>query len=407
MIVAFLSCSADAQNFANSLHLLRLVKAVRNAIQAGADIVNISFSLAGRAQSSECLPALQSVFESEWLSSVAQPAYSSRTEGSVMSFWSPSRASLLSEAVLDPEGCLPAIALTFSAPVGRICTIATSLSAIATRTRERLLKLYATTAASTEAENVFIGGAFEEAVVYMENQVKKWVMEFEVSSNGNLCLFTHAPEGTSTNCVALDTAESFSLLVIVERTSSTQSSAERAAADHGSAEQPVSRPAVRLRPCTPWYDSLIASLETATKRHPEGGAFVNFLTNSCFCGKLLTINDLGEPLTKPMPLAVKMEDLLKEAQRQRDRYINRLTRSSRSTRLVNAQMVLSDDDMKNIHNKWCNNPKEWMHSSTYETYTEMLRSGPKSKAHDLAKSRFSNHLFKPVSYTHLTLPTKA
>ena len=84
-----------------------------------------------------------------------------------------------------------------------------------------------------------------------------------------------------------------------------------------------------------------------------------------------------------MPLAVKMEDLLKEAQRQRDRYINSLTRSSRSTILVNAQMVLSDDDMKNIYNKWRNNPKEWMHSKTYETYTEMLRRGPKKKAHDL------------------------
>ncbi len=38
------------------------------------------------------------------------------------------------------------------------------------------------------------GGAFDDAVIYMENQVKKFYVEFEVSSNGNLCLFTHAPK---------------------------------------------------------------------------------------------------------------------------------------------------------------------------------------------------------------------
>ena len=106
------------------------------------------------------------------------------------------------------------------------------------------------------------------------------------------------------------------------------------------------------------------------------------------------MSDLGERLSKPMPLAVKMEELLQEAQRQRELHIDRLTRSSRSRRLVNAQMVMDDDDVKVIYNQWRTHPEDWVHSGTFERYTEMLRTGQSQTAHLLAKSRFSNRLFK-------------
>ena len=110
--------------------------------------------------------------------------------------------------------------------------------------------------------------------------------------------------------MALDTGAPFSFTAIVDRTNnqpdqlsldtdanSAQSSAERPAADHGKAEQPAPRPAVRLQPCAPLYNRLIANLETAAEQHTQGLAFITYITNSCFGGDLLAVNFFGEPLT--------------------------------------------------------------------------------------------------------------
>ena len=88
---AYIVCPADAQNFNIDRNLKSLIQTVRNAIEAGADIVNISFSRTRASQDAshigaDALPALKLVFEAEWISSVEQPAYSCRTVGSVMSF---------------------------------------------------------------------------------------------------------------------------------------------------------------------------------------------------------------------------------------------------------------------------------------------------------------------------------
>ena len=72
-------------------------------------------------------------------------------------------------------------------------------------------------------------------------------------------------------------------------------------------------------------------------------AFIKYITKSCFCGELLTTDPFGEPLEKPMPLAVKMEDLLHEARRQRQHQIDWLRRSSSCRELVPAQEVAADD----------------------------------------------------------------
>ena len=103
--VAYIACPGNA-------HLHSFIQAVRNAIEAGADIINISFSRTKSQVASYIeagvLPAIKSVFDAEWISSVAH-----LTAGSVMSFFSNSRADLLSGAILDPEEGWPAILLTF------------------------------------------------------------------------------------------------------------------------------------------------------------------------------------------------------------------------------------------------------------------------------------------------------
>ena len=152
--MAFITCAEAAQDFATNHDRRALLQAVRNALQAGANIINISFS---RATSRDLvdpgtiLPELQSEFAATWISSVGQPAYSFRRVGSVMSFFSASCGTLLSEKVLDPEGGLPALMLTFSAPEGLLCTIITSVPKLPKRTRARMLNSYADAAAETKA----------------------------------------------------------------------------------------------------------------------------------------------------------------------------------------------------------------------------------------------------------------
>ena len=110
--VAFIACPADAQDFTVNRRRRNFMRSVHNAIEAGADIVNISFSKAAFTNATANMPSvlteLTSIFDAAWISSVAQPAYSHRTVGSVMSFFLHSRVNLLTESIVDPEAGLPA-----------------------------------------------------------------------------------------------------------------------------------------------------------------------------------------------------------------------------------------------------------------------------------------------------------
>ena len=88
------------------------MRAVHNVIEAGADIVHISLSRTAITDATANMPSLlivlTSIFDAAWISSVAQPAYSHRTVGSVMAFFLHSLVNLLSESIVDPEAGLPA-----------------------------------------------------------------------------------------------------------------------------------------------------------------------------------------------------------------------------------------------------------------------------------------------------------
>ena len=144
--VAFIACPADAQDFTVNRHRRNFMRAVHNAIEAGADIINISFSRAASTNATANIPSLltelASVFDDAWISSVAQPAFFHRTVGSVMSFFRNSRVNLLTEAIVDPEAGSPAILLTFDAPEGRLCTITGSFPTLPRITRGRLLEFF-------------------------------------------------------------------------------------------------------------------------------------------------------------------------------------------------------------------------------------------------------------------------
>ena len=135
-----------------------------------------------------------------------------------------------------------------------------------------------------------------------------------------------------------------------------------------------------LRPAAPLYDALLDNLERAGRQRC---AFTDYITECCFFGNLLTLNPFGQVVDKPVPLAVKMEELLEAAQRQRELHFERLqncwvTREDRS---------MTGADMEEIHNAWGKDVRSWMQDSTLETYEAHMRSGRTHETHKLGKKR--------------------
>ena len=322
--VAYITCPAEAQDFNIDRNRYVFMNAVTNAIDAGADMINIS--LGTKADISVILPELTSTFDAKWTGSVGQPAYSYRRIGLVMSFFSDSCGALVCYKILDPEGFLPAILLTFSAPAGILCAITTALPVLPSRTRERLLNDYARAASDTKPETILIGGVFADRVIFWENQVTKLDVDFEWFANDNLCLLAHGPDLTFPRCFSLDTDGPYSLMAIWKKANdpvdqpgqlalvaqaatpdSNVSNAPRSAERPAPRHQREKRCAITLRPCTPLYDKLIANLEPAVQQNPRGHAFIDYITDCCFHSKLLYLDTSGLPIEKPVPLAVKSE----------------------------------------------------------------------------------------------------
>ena len=63
----------------------------------------------------------------------------------------------------------------------------------------------------------FIGGVFTNSVFFVENQVTKLNLEFQLFTNANLCLLARGPDLTLTKCLPLDTAGPYSLIAIWDR----------------------------------------------------------------------------------------------------------------------------------------------------------------------------------------------
>ena len=77
-------------------------------------------------------------------------------------------------------------------------------------TRARLLKTYADAAANADAETILIGGACEDAVLFLENQIAKLDVDFEFFTNADLCLLANASKRSTVKCIAMDTQAPFS-----------------------------------------------------------------------------------------------------------------------------------------------------------------------------------------------------
>ena len=379
--VAFIGCPEDTRKFAISRDRPQFLQAVTNAVEVGADIIYIIFQATASINAAlvdSLVRELTLILDDAWGRSVEQPAYYYKGIGSVMSFYSISRVSLLSQEILDPEAGLPAIVHTFNTPEGRLCIVTASLPTLPRITRGRLLEAYATATANSKADTALIGAVCADKILFMENQIAKLKVDYELFTNENLLLLTHCSNGTSAQCIALDTDAPFSLIALLDRTASCPDSAER----------PVPRDdAITLRPATPLYDRLIAELENATKQQSRGHEFIEYITRQCFYGSLCTKTFFGEKLEKPMPVAVKMEELLKAAQRQRQRFLGRISQMDRHIRI-------GEGNMREIFNEWRHHPEEWMNPKSLEHHENMLWNGQEHKAQQYAKSCFSTFTFQ-------------
>jgi hypothetical protein len=156
------------------------------------------------------------------------------------------------------------------------------------------------------------------------------------------------------------------------------------------------RRAVELRPSTPLYDNLIANLQSAAQGHRSGEAFINYITECCFYEKLLIMDVYGESIETPVPLSVKMESLLRAAQRQREEHQKRLRRRGVPYAFgpVEEMHMDPDVDMKEIFNTWREDVESWMKPRTLETYRHLEQKSLFQEAHQLGKKTFSTYLFQ-------------
>ena len=385
--IAFITCAASSQDFATNRDLRALLKAVNNALEAGATIVNIAFATSfgrGPVDANAILPKLRPVFDAAWTGSVGQPAYAVRNIGSVMSFLSCSGDTVLSTTNLDPEGGLPALMLTFSAPGmhhGRVCMIISSMPDLPQKARARVLNCYVDAAMDTQAKNIVIAGSWQGNPLFMENIVVKQNIPFEFFTNERLCLLAYAPDCAPMKCFPLDTDGPYSFMGVWE--------------SFRSVEQPAPT-TVALRPCTPLYDYLIANLASAVEDHRSGEAFINYVSECCFYGKLLSIDVYGDPVETPVPLSVKMESLLRAAQRQRIQQQERLRSRGEPHGFGRIEEMYMDPgkDMQEIYNTWRQDVESWMKPSTLASYRELQDNELWQPAHQLGKKAFSSYLFQ-------------
>ena len=98
--------------------------------------------------------------------------------------------------------------------------------------------------------------------------------------------------------------------------------------------------------------------------HTSGQAFVKYIQDCCFHGELLYKDIYGQPLEKPVPLSVKMEEMLRTAQRQRMLHLQRRGFSAEQP----DDMAMDSEDMKEIYNSWRKDVRSWMAPSTLKNY---------------------------------------
>ena len=381
-LVGYIGCPQEL-NCRSNRDRRKLLQAVEDMIDAGATIINIVL----RPESIHAvLTELKATFDELWPSSVAQPAYTFRCMGSMMSFFTTPHITLLCERYIHPEDPWPALHLTFDTPDGLVSTVITSLPRLPARTRARLMKTYTDAAAETNAPYSLIGGMCSQSMLFLENQIAQLQLEHQLFTHGDLYLLAN-----DADCSSFESDELCSLMVLCGRQqelNQATGSAERPASSHDSVAQPIIP-----RRDTPLYNDFLEHLEIAVEEHARGEGLLMYITDCCFFGDLLSVDEFGESVAVPMQLSEKMEMLLEAAFHQRELQLHRL-RNSAEQPVVTDDRHMTDEDMKDIYNTWRADVESWMNEESLSKHRKLLRTSTTQKVHQFARSRFQSYCFQ-------------
>ena len=172
-------------------------------------------------------------------------------------------------------------------------------------------------------------------------------------------------------------------------------------AELGGAAQPAepSRTRVTLRPRvnTPRYDRLIECIDS-TETSEDGRSFRNFIKETCFHSDLLFKSSefpYEKDLKQPLPLAVKMESLLKAAEKRREMVLQDMRQRGEEV-TEDTSFEIPEEEMKTMYQKWTDEVESWMRPACVAKLNEMEEGSEAHKNQDIKdfkKSRFSAYTF--------------
>jgi hypothetical protein len=110
----------------------------------------------------------------------------------------------------------------------------------------------------------------------------------------------------------------------------------------------------------------------------------------CFFGKLCFVNPSGDYFENPIPLSVKLEDLLKVVLAKRREIAAKAGLSDNSLSGHRA----TESEMKDMTNAWRKNVHSWMCIRNQALYWDLLAQRRAQEAHQFARTRFSTYCFQ-------------
>jgi hypothetical protein len=234
-------------------------------------------------------------------------------------------------------------------------------------------------------------------MLWLENHVCKLEIDIAISTNDKLNVLPWCDTGIM-EFNALELKGPFTLVI-----EHVQSSAERPAnrsppsvcnisssSDVSPVRSPseyTSPPRMRLTPCTPLYDQFLADLEQENEIG-DVSSLIEYIQKFCFFDDLCYVNPSGEEMEQPLPLSVKMEDLLSVVSEQR----RKIAETSRFDISHLSHHHATDLEMKNRMNAWHHDVASWMCPSNQQKYWSLKRNRPQ-EAHQYSKRRFTTYCF--------------
>ena len=421
--IAYISFTSNSYT-TNEEHR-KAMEVLQEAREANADVINIAF------ERTADINILWNDIETE------MKGYFSRRQGSLITFFSESCGELVSDQScgelvsdqnVDTEPGVPSICLTFSGPAGRMIIINAHWPQLSRKTKARMLGEYFTLAMEQMLSVHMIGGFLDDllqkvAPFFLENS-----FNYTTTPREDLCVLTktcglvsyttfplkssvadtlvfhfwrgHAAEPSATKSDPVSVEPPHSDGSVTNSDPVNADSAGCAAEPSATNSDAVSVGSLTLRPQTPLCDKFFENLEWATES--SGNAeneqeLLKFIHKECFFRDLCYKNCNGDDVKMPIPMSLKMEDLLEAAEKRRQLALDHLRKCGKLDTFSLAgnhysTHQMEENDMKEMYNRWRRDIHSWMNENTLTGYRNLKRAGCHSTAQAFVKTAFNTYL---------------